>query len=349
VHDVAPRHPAEVARLREILWAWMLRDPGMQEHGGFVVPRGDVPRTLFWIQIDGTAADASTTRALDELARKGVRFTQAYAASTEPSSGLLATLGGARPSELAAASKQGLLPHVLGVDGLRTHAIAARWEQLGFASGEARGDRTPAQLAADATAWLAGHGAERDRRVFLFVDASAPDGAAAPILSAALEAAAADKTVVVVSAARGRAIDSPVPLVLVAPGILPAGATVDARVRAADLAPTLEELFDLPPQPQTSGRSLLPLAFGGKEPDPRAVVVEGEGTRALLHGPHLLVERGARFELGRRRRAPRTSRRGALEHRRRGQHDAGGASLARAAALRRRRTRAADLRHVDRR
>lgn len=38
--DVAAAHPAEVARLRAELWAWMLQDPSMEQRDGFLVPRG---------------------------------------------------------------------------------------------------------------------------------------------------------------------------------------------------------------------------------------------------------------------------------------------------------------------
>jgi arylsulfatase A-like enzyme len=39
VKDVAAAHPDEVARLRAELWAWMLRDPAMEQRDGYLVPR----------------------------------------------------------------------------------------------------------------------------------------------------------------------------------------------------------------------------------------------------------------------------------------------------------------------
>jgi arylsulfatase A-like enzyme len=39
VRDVAPEHPAEVARLQTALWAWMLRDAQMEQKDGYLVPR----------------------------------------------------------------------------------------------------------------------------------------------------------------------------------------------------------------------------------------------------------------------------------------------------------------------
>ena len=38
-HDVAAANAAEVARLRTELWAWMLRDPRMEQKDGFLLPR----------------------------------------------------------------------------------------------------------------------------------------------------------------------------------------------------------------------------------------------------------------------------------------------------------------------
>ena len=39
VSDVAASHPEELARLRTELWAWMLRDPAMEQRDGYLVPR----------------------------------------------------------------------------------------------------------------------------------------------------------------------------------------------------------------------------------------------------------------------------------------------------------------------
>ena len=37
--DVAAVHPEEITRLASELWAWMLRDPRMEQKDGFLVPR----------------------------------------------------------------------------------------------------------------------------------------------------------------------------------------------------------------------------------------------------------------------------------------------------------------------
>jgi arylsulfatase A-like enzyme len=39
VSDVAASHPEELARLKTELWAWMLRDPAMEQRDGYLVPR----------------------------------------------------------------------------------------------------------------------------------------------------------------------------------------------------------------------------------------------------------------------------------------------------------------------
>jgi len=44
IHDVAAAHAAEVTRLRTELWAWMLKDPRMEQKDGFLVPRPAVAR-----------------------------------------------------------------------------------------------------------------------------------------------------------------------------------------------------------------------------------------------------------------------------------------------------------------
>ncbi|HSO32439.1 MAG TPA: hypothetical protein VLT33_07985, partial [Labilithrix sp.] len=84
---------------------------------------------------------------------------------------------------------------------------------------------------------------------------------------------------------------------LVAPGRLPAGRVVEARVRDVDLAPTVCDLLGLETDPRASGRSLLALAQGEPEKDERPVVTEEPGMQALLHGRHRLVLRGATAQL----------------------------------------------------
>ncbi len=85
-----------------------------------------------------------------------------------------------------------------------------------------------------------------------------------------------------------------IPILVVAPGLLPEGREVKERVRNVDLAPTILELLGLEANPRMTGKSLVALAKGGKEPEERVVVSEGRGTRAILYGRHrLLVREGA--------------------------------------------------------
>lgn len=55
-----------------------------------------------------------------------------------------------------------------------------------------------------------------------------------------------------------------VPLILWAPGRLPAGKVVDAPVRLVDVAPTILDFLREPPLQTAQGRSLLPAARGGR-------------------------------------------------------------------------------------
>jgi arylsulfatase A-like enzyme len=85
-----------------------------------------------------------------------------------------------------------------------------------------------------------------------------------------------------------------IPILVVAPGLLPAGRDVKARVRNVDLAPTILELLGVEANPRMTGASLVALARGGTEPEERVVVSEGRGTRGILYGHHrLLVREGA--------------------------------------------------------
>jgi arylsulfatase A-like enzyme len=82
-----------------------------------------------------------------------------------------------------------------------------------------------------------------------------------------------------------------IPILIVAPGALPADRAVKERVRNTDLAPTIAELLGLEQHPRFSGRSLVALAKGQKESDERVVVTEGRGTRGLMHGRYRLLVR----------------------------------------------------------
>ncbi len=82
-----------------------------------------------------------------------------------------------------------------------------------------------------------------------------------------------------------------VPILVVAPGLLPADRAVTDRVSSTDLAPTLSELLGLERHPKFSGHSLVGLAKGQKEPEERVIVTEGRGTRAIIYGRHRLIVR----------------------------------------------------------
>ncbi|AKV03334.1 Choline-sulfatase [Labilithrix luteola] len=82
-----------------------------------------------------------------------------------------------------------------------------------------------------------------------------------------------------------------IPIVLVAPSLLPAGKIVGDRVRNTDLAPTILELLGLEPHPHMTGTSLVSLARGQKEAAERVVVSEGRGSRAILHDRYRFVAR----------------------------------------------------------
>ncbi len=81
-----------------------------------------------------------------------------------------------------------------------------------------------------------------------------------------------------------------IPILLSLPGVLPEDVAIKARVRSTDIAPSVLDVLGLSRHPRMSGRSLIPLARGGTEPDERVVVTEGRATRSLLHGRwHYLV------------------------------------------------------------
>ena len=82
-----------------------------------------------------------------------------------------------------------------------------------------------------------------------------------------------------------------VPILVVAPGLLPEDRAVADRVSSTDLAPTLTELLGLERHPKFSGHSLVALAKGQKERDERVIVTEGRGTRAIIYGRHRLIVR----------------------------------------------------------
>jgi hypothetical protein len=82
-----------------------------------------------------------------------------------------------------------------------------------------------------------------------------------------------------------------IPILFSLPGVLPEGSAVKDRVRNVDMAPTVLELEGLEPNPRMSGVSLLGLARGKGEADPRVVVSEGRGTRSIYSGNLRLILR----------------------------------------------------------
>lgn len=81
---------------------------------------------------------------------------------------------------------------------------------------------------------------------------------------------------------------SRIPILIVAPGLVPS-ATIRARVRNVDIAPTIMELLAMEPSARMSGTSLVALARGGNEEQERVVVTEGRGTRAIIAGKYRLL------------------------------------------------------------
>jgi arylsulfatase A-like enzyme len=80
-----------------------------------------------------------------------------------------------------------------------------------------------------------------------------------------------------------------IPIVMALPAVLDGGAEVLDRVRNVDIAPTVLDVEGLEADPRMSGRSMLPLARGKHEPEPRVVLNEGRGSRAVLWGNWRLV------------------------------------------------------------
>jgi arylsulfatase A-like enzyme len=82
-------------------------------------------------------------------------------------------------------------------------------------------------------------------------------------------------------------------VVMALPGVLDAGRAVTERVRNTDIAPTVLELEGLEADPRMSGRSLMALARGQKEAEPRVVVTEGRASKAILWDRwRLIVQQG---------------------------------------------------------
>ncbi len=154
-----------------------------------------------------------------------------------------------------------------------------------------------------------------DRQVRAYMAEGAKDDAAIGELIAELDALAlTGSTLVIVTADHGETLSTAhdgdglegisqrfhhavgnyeettrVPLVMALPGVLEGGRAVSDRVRSTDIAPTVLEVLGLEPDPWMSGRSVLPLARGVHEADPRVVVSEGRQSRAILWDHFRLV------------------------------------------------------------
>lgn len=82
-----------------------------------------------------------------------------------------------------------------------------------------------------------------------------------------------------------------VPIVMSLPGVLKENVSVEAQVRNVDIAPTVLEVLGMEAPAKMSGRSMMPLVRGEKEPDERVVLTEGRATVGLLYGHHRLLLR----------------------------------------------------------
>lgn len=158
----------------------------------------------------------------------------------------------------------------------------------------------------------------KDKSARLYMAEAAKDDEAIGVLMRTLdETGLRDRTIVVVTADHGETLSSAhsgtssldkmpfrdhhaagnfeeatkIPILIVAPGELPSGSEVKARVRSIDIAPTLLELLGLEPHPRMSGKSLVVLAKGQSESEERVVVTEGRGSTAILRGRWRLVAR----------------------------------------------------------
>ena len=151
-------------------------------------------------------------------------------------------------------------------------------------------------------------GTALDAQVRAYMAEGAKDDAAIGLLLARIEALDLTKsTLVVVTSDHGETLSSAhdgfglahmpmrfhhavgnfeettrIPIVMALPGVLEGGAAVADRVRNVDIAPTVLDVEGLEADPRMSGRSMLPLARGRREADPRVVISEGRASRAIL-------------------------------------------------------------------
>jgi arylsulfatase A-like enzyme len=81
-----------------------------------------------------------------------------------------------------------------------------------------------------------------------------------------------------------------IPIVMALPGVLDGGGAVTDRVRNIDIAPTVLDVEGLEADPRMSGRSMLALAHGQREAEPRVILCEGRASRAILWGNWRFVQ-----------------------------------------------------------
>jgi arylsulfatase A-like enzyme len=158
--------------------------------------------------------------------------------------------------------------------------------------------------------------ADKVARLYM-AEAAKDDEAIGVLLQSIADAGLRERTIVVVTADHGETMSSAhqgisaldrmpvryhhavsnyeetthVPILIVAPGLLPDDRVVKERVRTVDIAPTVAELLGLEARTSFTGRSLAGLARGQREQDERVVLTEGRGTRAIMHGRHRLIVR----------------------------------------------------------
>ena len=79
-----------------------------------------------------------------------------------------------------------------------------------------------------------------------------------------------------------------VPLIIEGPGVVPR--RIEERVGLVDLAPTILEIFGLPPADGMIGASLVPAMQGRAVASSRPLIAEGRYRRALWRGRHKVIE-----------------------------------------------------------
>jgi arylsulfatase A-like enzyme len=172
----------------------------------------------------------------------------------------------------------------------------------------------PAEMVARIPPASAG-GPDLDSQVRSYMAEGAKDDAAIGVLLAKIESLGlTNTTLVVVTSDHGETLSSAhtamglgrlsmrfhhavgnfeettrVPIVMALPGVLDGAAEVTDRVRSVDIAPTVLDVEGLEADPRMSGRSMLPLAHGHHEAEPRVIINEGRASRAILWGTWRLV------------------------------------------------------------